>query len=100
MNPIMEMGQLNKMAMDRCNRGDLANAKFMLRQALMRSRACTSPLPGARIRNNLAIVLTMRGKADCARKLLGEALETLNAHRLGHTKFHEQVRKGMEQLAA
>ncbi|GAB6175290.1 hypothetical protein JCM16814_01810 [Desulfobaculum senezii] len=100
MNPIMEMGQLNRQGMRACQDGDLKNAEFLLRQALMRSRACTSPLPGAKVRHNLALILIMQGRTDEARSLLAQALDTVTQTGLTKTRFHERIRSNLEGLAA
>ncbi|SKA62688.1 hypothetical protein [Desulfobaculum bizertense] len=101
MNPIMEMGQLNKEAMHICTSGgNLSNAEFLLRQALMRSSACRSPLPGAKIKHNLALVLTLSERRDEAHRLLSSALETVSDAQLEHSSFYRRIQTALHGLAA
>lgn len=100
MNAIMEMGQLNRKGMMHCQQGDLNNAEFLLRQALMRSRACASPLPGAKVLHNLAIVMTLKGRKDEAKKLLQQALRTTREAKLESTRFHSRIEGTLQGLAA
>lgn len=74
MRPAMELGHINRRAMDALAKNDHANAIFLLSQALDRARFFPRRLNEARIRNNLGLAYFLTDRQEQARAEFNTAL--------------------------
>lgn len=66
MRPMMRLRLLCKEGMRACDKGDLENAAFQLHMALRLARSHGHPLLEAKVRNNMGLVLHLKGEHDKA----------------------------------
>ncbi|WP_035067209.1 tetratricopeptide repeat protein [Nitratidesulfovibrio termitidis] len=74
-----QIGALNRQGMQALSEGNLANADFLLSQALRQATALGLAGFEAKIRNNLGLVCRLRGRTDEAVSHFSAALAHLEA---------------------
>ena len=91
------IGGLNRRAMQALNNGNAANAEFLLCQALHEAQARSLMGFIPRLHSNLGLIFLFTGRPVQAVDQFTKALNLSRARYAGATRFHEVVRRQLDQ---
>lgn len=86
------IGSLNRQGMRACAAGDLANASFLLHQALRQAEGMGLGGFMPKLRNNLGLVLALSGRTEDARRAFETALGEADERWGRETRLHASIR--------
>ncbi|MFV0421982.1 tetratricopeptide repeat protein [Oleidesulfovibrio sp.] len=91
---------LNRSGMKAFSDGNLANAEFLLHQALRQARQLNSAAFEAKIRNNLGLVCIKAGRSTEAKEHFGHALEFIG-NKIGYdSRLYRAVQSNLASASA
>ena len=100
MKPMMRLRLLCKEGMNACNRGDFDNAMFQLHMALRLVEEQGRELMEAKVRNNMSLVLRLKGDLVGALKQLERAREVTLATVGRDNVLFRNIRGNMDAVRA
>lgn len=95
-----QIGALNRQGMRGCAMGDLANASFLLHQALRQAQGMGLEGFIPKLRNNLGLILALSGRTEDARLAFETALAEAEARWGGETRLHASIRDNIIAVSA
>ncbi len=94
------IGALNRNGMKACTEGDLANASFLLHQALREATSLGLAGFEAKIRNNLGLVCGLSGRHDEASRHFEAALAQVETRHGRENRLYTSITNNLRALHA